>query len=1335
MASRSLGTLTLDLIARIGGFQQGMDQASRSMTRTGAAADAASSRITAMQGSFLSLSGAAAKLSASLASAFSLQALYNAAEAYTSLTSRMILVTEGSAQLAAAQKAVFKIAQDAYQPLTATGELYQRLATNQKELKLSGEGVAGVVGTISKTLAISGASAASANAALIQLGQAFASGVLRGEELNSVMEQAPALAQAIAKGMGRTVGELRTLGQAGLLTADSVVKALQAQEKAVADLFNKTAVTIGNSLTALDNSFTQFVGKMDQASGVSAAISSSIVSASKAMDTLSSGSVSTATTLARITSVAETLAYVLGARVALSAGQAVVAFGAATVASVKQAAALVASSAASQLALKAEAETARQTLLTAESRQADALVLMERAKLEVVAAEQKVAADRLRQQSEINNLKSIQTVLAAEVTLEQHRLKAQITEQGRALARNRMAASRLDEVAIIKQIQLAESQLAATTVATSAQIQAAYAGRSAAAAAYSETTIAANAAVQASNAATAAATGASGAMAVAATAGRALIGLLTGPVGMIAMVGLVAASFFSFGGSTDEATKALDAHGLTVAEVTQKYEQLNGAQRRLKLLEWVDEQAEGVDKARDALQRYADAEKVIGLGGGVAEEFRKMVEQVRAGSRDLDSVTEWLKSNINLAPEYEKSLSKIAVQYDASVKRNEDLANILKAVDGENKNAVQSTEALRAAQASSQEQSKAQVAKWEEYIAKLRETRDLFGANKKAQAEYEASKMGLNDKQREEARLVASQIDVMDKYKDAVKEGDKAKQASLRKELEAIYTRQQAMEDAAAAEKKLQEEANKASEEAANKKINDMRRVLEAANRVFNAAANFSSNSSFLTGKNMLLVPQEQPDIKGRGMVLPGAPTPVTSMVPRKTPQQLAAERLAQVDVTTDPKKQKAEQAYRENAGMKVLDQARQQYAVLKEQSTLIGLQKGQMDKLGEAGKALIKWEQELADIKSKKTLTADQKSLLASQEKITAALKLNAALEKENTLRKQAEEDDKAVKEFGNSSRRQLTLDQRGLDTPLLNAYSGDQVKQRYLEMLSIEQGYQDQLEDLRQRHEAKDITDSAYDRETAILNDALAKRLGMQEKYYAQVDQLQQNGTAGALSGFASQAEASMDLYSNMQSVGAQAFNGLTDMIVQWAETGKLNAKEFAATFIQSIGTSLLSYAAAQVAMAGLNAFTAMIGVPFVGPAIAPGAAIAAAAAAGVLMTAVGSSLSGQAHAGMDNIPREGTWLLDGGERVLSPAQNRDLTGYLQRANSAEPAPGSAGPGNVSIHNYGSNQVETRREGNDLQVFIREAKRQIAGDLARGNGDITRALTGGFNVQRKPR
>ncbi|PTV57978.1 phage tail tape measure C-terminal domain-containing protein [Pseudomonas putida] len=331
----------------------------------------------------------------------------------------------------------------------------------------------------------------------------------------------------------------------------------------------------------------------------------------------------------------------------------------------------------------------------------------------------------------------------------------------------------------------------------------------------------------------------------------------------------------------------------------------------------------------------------------------------------------------------------------------------------------------------------------------------------------------------------------------------------------------------------------------------------------------------------------------------------------------------------------------------------------------------------------------------------------------------------------KQAKEDDKAVSEFGASVKRQLNIDQRALDAPLLNAYSSDEVKQRSLDLLAIEQDYQDQLEDLRQRHEAGDVSDSAYERETKILNDALDERRAMQEKYYQDIDKLQQNGTAGFVSGFATQAEAAMDLYGNMQSVGADTFQNLTNTLTQWAETGKLDVQGFASTFIQSMGHALLSYAAAQVAMAALSAFTAMIGVPFVGPAIAPGAAIAAAGAAGVLMTAVGASLDGQAHDGIDYVPADGTWNLKKGERVTTAETSAKLDRTLDSV-----ANNSTQPGSLKIINNGP-PVRARREMSEgeLAVILDAAEDRIASGFARGTGKVSRAAGAAYGLRRDPK
>jgi len=331
----------------------------------------------------------------------------------------------------------------------------------------------------------------------------------------------------------------------------------------------------------------------------------------------------------------------------------------------------------------------------------------------------------------------------------------------------------------------------------------------------------------------------------------------------------------------------------------------------------------------------------------------------------------------------------------------------------------------------------------------------------------------------------------------------------------------------------------------------------------------------------------------------------------------------------------------------------------------------------------------------------------------------------------KKANEDAQAVSQFKTSVKHQLEIDQRGLNVDFGNAYNSDEVRQRALEMVAIEQDYQDQVADLLKQRNTNKISQSVYEQETSVLKDALAERLEMQQRYFDDLDKLQQNGTAGFISGFATQAQAAMDLYGSMQSVGADTFQNLTDTLTQWAETGKLDVQGFASTFIQSMGHALMSYAAAQVAMAALSAFTAMIGVPFVGPAIAPGAAIAAAGAAGVLMTAVGASLDGQAHDGIDYVPADGTWNLKKGERVTTAETSAKLDRTLDSV-----ANNSTQPGALKIVNNGP-PVRARREMSEgeLAVILDAAEDRIASGFARGTGKVSRAAGAAYGLRRDPK
>ncbi|HAJ7390797.1 TPA: phage tail tape measure protein [Escherichia coli] len=310
---------------------------------------------------------------------------------------------------------------------------------------------------------------------------------------------------------------------------------------------------------------------------------------------------------------------------------------------------------------------------------------------------------------------------------------------------------------------------------------------------------------------------------------------------------------------------------------------------------------------------------------------------------------------------------------------------------------------------------------------------------------------------------------------------------------------------------------------------------------------------------------------------------------------------------------------------------------------------------------------------------------------------------------------------------------DKASLNIDLAGRWLGDEERERMRERLQIEANFLSRQDDLQKQYQSGDITKSLYDRETEALNDSLAERLRIQEEHYQQVDQLRNDGTAGFVSGLATQIEASMDLYSNMQEVGALAFSSLTDMIVEWAETGKMNVKDFASTFIQSMGAALLQYAAAQVAMAALQAFTAMIGIPYVGPALAGPAATAAAASAGVLMLGVSTALKGQAHDGIDSVPETGTWLLQKGERVTTAKTSAKLDATLDRV-GRQSTGGQVPNINIplEIHGDPDQRTLTLIEG----AVMRGAKlgyQMTTNDLASGAGKASKALKGGWTVGRK--
>lgn len=262
-----------------------LDQLDAVKAKSAAAAQAANQ----VGGAFSGLSavaGIAGRAIAAIGIGVSVGELVKMADASTNVASRLGLVTSSAAQLVSVQQQLFEVAQSSRVSFADLVGTYAQVARSTKELGVSQTSLLGVVKTISQAVTISGGSAASAQAALVQLSQGFAAGALRGEELNSVMEQTPRLAQAIAEGLGVSIGKLREMGQAGELTAEKVLGALEKSAGAVAAEFGKMAVTVESASTVAANSALKLVGVLDKITGASAATASGILRLSAGMDSL-----------------------------------------------------------------------------------------------------------------------------------------------------------------------------------------------------------------------------------------------------------------------------------------------------------------------------------------------------------------------------------------------------------------------------------------------------------------------------------------------------------------------------------------------------------------------------------------------------------------------------------------------------------------------------------------------------------------------------------------------------------------------------------------------------------------------------------------------------------------------------------------------------------------------------------------------------------------------------------------------------------------------------------------------------------------------------------------
>lgn len=213
------------------------------------------------------------------------KSIASTADEYSNLNARVKLVSDSGEQAKTTFSSVAAMASQSGQQISATAELYTRLARSLRGAASQTE-LLRVTETISKAAVVSGATAEESSAAIIQLSQGLASGVLRGEEFNSVSEQMPRIMDMLAKSLGKTRGELRAMAADGKLTTEVVFRALKDGAADIDAEFAQMPLTIGRAVTELANAWTGYVGGADSALGSSRALAGIISGLAGNLDTL-----------------------------------------------------------------------------------------------------------------------------------------------------------------------------------------------------------------------------------------------------------------------------------------------------------------------------------------------------------------------------------------------------------------------------------------------------------------------------------------------------------------------------------------------------------------------------------------------------------------------------------------------------------------------------------------------------------------------------------------------------------------------------------------------------------------------------------------------------------------------------------------------------------------------------------------------------------------------------------------------------------------------------------------------------------------------------------------
>ncbi|HEC5313568.1 TPA: phage tail tape measure protein [Citrobacter freundii] len=342
----------------------------------------------------------AGKAAAAASAAFATGKIVQIADEWNSVNARLKQASPSADDFAASQRQLMEISQRTGTAFADNANLFSRAAASMREYGYSSDEVLKITEAVSTGLKLSGANTQEASSVITQFSQALAQGVLRGEEFNAVNESGDRVIRALAAGMGVARKDLKSMADQGQLTIDKVVPALVGQLDNLQDEFKSLPQTVSGSLQKVTNSFMQWVGGIDQATGATAGLSGGLDSLAQTLDAFTSSAVSgalndVADNMSTITTVAGALVGVGLARylsgVVTSATSAT---GALISAAKSEVALAVAQDKAAQSAVAASrAEVYRAQQAVQSSRSADVQAAQQE---KVAAAEAKVTAAQAR---------------------------------------------------------------------------------------------------------------------------------------------------------------------------------------------------------------------------------------------------------------------------------------------------------------------------------------------------------------------------------------------------------------------------------------------------------------------------------------------------------------------------------------------------------------------------------------------------------------------------------------------------------------------------------------------------------------------------------------------------------------------------------------------------------------------------------------------------------------------------------------------------------------------------------------------------------------------------